>query len=470
MKYPFYMLLAATVSATSLNSLSQETTTLNPGQTLAHEILGELIGINTTVNMGSTKAAEAMAMRLKAAGFPEKDVQLVGPHSDHMNMVARYRGKGTSRPVLFIGHLDVVEALRQDWSMEPFKLIEKDGYYYGRGTSDMKGSDAFLIANLIRLRKEGFVPDHDIIVALTEDEEGGNYNGVDWLLNNRRDLIDAEFCINPDGGGGDEKDGKEVLMSIQTSEKVYADFTLEAHNKGGHSSLPVKDNAIYHIAGALNRLAHYDFPIRLNETVRVFFERSAAAQTGQLKADMLAISKLPTDTAIAARLARISPYYNAQMRTTCVATMLKGGHANNALPQTAKANINCRMLPDADTTNVLATLKFVVNDPQVIISCTSSSMQSPLSPLRKDILDKLDKVANEMWPGVPVIPVMSTGATDGRWLRKAGIPVYGISGIFTDPDDIRAHGRDERIGIKEFYNGGEFMYRFMKILTFGTHP
>ncbi|MDP4224105.1 MAG: M20/M25/M40 family metallo-hydrolase [Bacteroidota bacterium] len=470
MKYPFFMLLAATVAATSLNSLSQETISLNPKQTLAREILGELIGINTTVNMGSTKAAEAMAMRLRAAGFPDMDVQLTGPHSDHMNMVARYRGKGTSRPILFIGHLDVVEALRQDWSMEPFKLIEKDGYYYGRGTSDMKGNDAILIANLIRLKKEGFVPDRDIIVALTEDEEGGNYNGVDWLLNNRRDLIDAEFCINPDGGGGDEKDGKEVLMSIQTSEKVYADFTLEAHNKGGHSSLPLKDNAIYHIAGALNRLALYDFPIRLNETARVFFERSAATQTGPLKADMLAISRLPTDTAIANRLARISPYYNAQMRTTCVATVLSGGHANNALPQTAKANVNCRMLPDDDTANVLNTLKSVVNDPQVTISCTNTSIQSPLSPLRKDVLDKLDKITNEMWPGVQVIPVMSTGATDGRWLRKAGIPVYGISGIFTDSDDVRAHGRDERIGVKEFYNGVEFMYRFMKILTSGSQP
>jgi acetylornithine deacetylase/succinyl-diaminopimelate desuccinylase-like protein len=450
------------------NTLGQTTGNINTYQKTAREIFAELISINTTVNMGSTKAAEAMAVRLISAGFTVGDVILAGPQAEHMNLVVRYRGSGKLRPVLFIGHLDVVEALREDWSFDPFKFLERDGYFYGRGTSDMKGDDASLVANLIRLKKEGFIPDRDIIVALTEDEEGGNANGVDWLLTNRRNLIDAEYCINPDGGGGEIKNGKKTVMNIQTSEKIYSDFTMETHNNGGHSSLPVKDNAIYRLAGALVHLSRYDFPIRLNETARVYFERNAASETGQIKTDMLAMGSIPTDSASANRLAKVSPYYNALMRTTCVATMLSGGHANNALPQTARANINCRMLPDDNPENVLAILKAVVDDPEVKITCTYASTQSPLSPLRKDILEKLDQLTAAMWPGVIVTPVMSTGATDGRWLRRAGIPVYGISGMFANVDDIRAHGKDERVGVKEFYNGVEFMYRLIKSLASGS--
>ena len=341
-------------------------------QKLAHDIFAELIEINTTERMGSTKAAEAMAERLRSAGFPESDIHLAGPQPEHMNLVVRFRGKGTLKPVLFIGHLDVVEALREDWSFDPFRFIEKDGYFYGRGTSDMKDEDACLIANVIRLRQEGFVPDRDIIVALTEDEEGGDANGVSWLIGNHRDLIDAEYCINPDGGGGDIKNGKEILMNIQTSEKIYIDYTIEAHNKGGHSSLPVKENAIYELAWALTRLSNYDFPVRLNETVQTYFERNAAKETGQTKEDMLAMTRTPADDAAAARLAKVSPYYNALMRTTCVATLLSGGHANNALPQTAKANINCRMHPDDNPENVMSTLKSVINDPEIKITAIST--------------------------------------------------------------------------------------------------
>ena len=446
---------------------SQISGNINANQRTAREIFAELIGINTTVNMGSTKAAEALAARLITSGFAIGDVILAGPQAEHMNLIIRYRGNGKLRPVLFIGHLDVVEALKEDWSFDPFKFLEKDGYFYGRGTTDMKGDDASLIANLIRLKNEGFIPDRDIIVALTEDEEGGNANGVDWLLTNRRNLIDAEYCINPDGGGGNLINGKETVINIQTSEKIYADFTMETHNNGGHSSLPVKDNAIYRLAAALTRLSRYDFPARLNETAKVYFERNAVYETGQVKADMLAIGENPTDTAAVNRLAKISPFYNALMRTTCVATMLSGGHANNALPQTARANINCRMLPDDNPDNVLSALKAVVDDPAIEITCTYSSIQSPLSPLRNDILQKLDQLTATMWPGVIVTPVMSTGATDGRWLRRAGIPVYGISGMFADVNDTRAHGKDERIGVKEFYNGVEFMYRLIKALTSG---
>ena len=436
-------------------------------QRLARELFKELIEINTTLNVGSTKAAEAMAVRLRAAGFAENDVRILGPQPQHMNLVVRYRGKGTLLPILLIGHLDVVEALRQDWSFDPFKFFESDGYFYGRGAIDMKGDDASLIASLIRLKQEGFVPLRDIIVALTEDEENGDANGVQWLLANHRDLIDAEYCINPDGGGGNIKNGKEIVMTIQTSEKICIDYKLEVHNKGGHSAVPVKENAIYRLADALTRLAKFDFPINLNETTRMFFERSALQETGQTKADMLAMARVPLDTAAANRLAKASPFYNSKMRTTFVATMLSGGHAENALPQSAQANINCRMLPDESPENVLAVLKAVVADTLVTITCTNASTLSPRSSLRKDVLDDLDQLTASMWPGVIVTPYMSSGASDGKFLRAAGIPVYGITGMFADMDDVRAHGKDERLGVKEFYKGVEFIYRFIKVQS--TH-
>lgn len=434
-------------------------------QKLARDIFKELIEINTTMNIGSTKAAEAMASRLKAAGFPETDIQLVGPRPQNMNLVVRYHGTGTLRPILFIGHLDVVEALRQDWSFDPFTFLEKDGYFYGRGTSDMKCEDADIIANLIRLKGEGFVPNRDIVVALTEHEENGDANGIEWLLAHRRDLVNAEFAINLEGGGGDIKAGKPILMEVQTSEKVYISFQLEVKNRGGHSSMPVKDNAIYRLAAGLTRLARYDFPIRFNETTRTFFERTANKETDQTRSDMIAMLRTPLDTGAANRLAATSAYYNAMMRTTCVPTMLSGGHAENALPQTARAVINCRMLPNDSVENVLATLRHVLADSQITVTQLGQPRPGPLSPLRKDVMDNVEKLTASMWPGVAVTPVMSTGASDGKFLRAARIPVYGVSGIFADIDDVRAHGKDERIGVKEFYNGVEFMYRFVKSLT-----
>ncbi len=469
-KIVVYLIVA--VLGYSLPALCQSpgvTESLPAHQTLARDVFRELIGINTTLNAGSTKAAEAMAARLRAAGFPDEDVRVIGPAPQHMNLLVRYRGTGALRPLLFICHLDVVEALRKDWSMDPFTLIEKDGYFYGRGTTDIKCEDADLVANLIRLRQEGYVPSRDIIVALTEDEENGDANGVQWLIREHRSDIEAEFCINPDGGGGEIKDGKHIVMEIQTGEKVYADFTMEVRNKGGHSSLPVKDNAIYRLAAALSRLSHFEFPIRLNETTRMFFERSATQATGQVKADMLTVSKVPLDTAAALRLDRVSPYYNALMRTTCVATMLSGGHAANALPQTAQANINCRMLPGDTPDQVLAVLQSVVADSLVSVTCAYASTPGPFSPLRKDVMNALERVTSSLWPTVTVTPVLSTGATDGKSLRAAGIPVYGISGMFVDMDDIRAHGRDERIGVREFYDGVEFMYRLIKTITSEPH-
>jgi acetylornithine deacetylase/succinyl-diaminopimelate desuccinylase-like protein len=435
---------------------------------LARDIFRELIEINTTLHVGSTKAAEAMAARLRTAGFPDSDIQVIGPQPQHTNLVVRYRGRGVLRPILFIAHLDVVEALRQDWSFDPFIFLEKDGYFYGRGTTDIKCEDADLVANLIRLKQEGYVPDRDIIVALTEDEENGDANGIQWLLANHRDIIDADYCINPDGGGGEIKTGKHVVMEVQTSEKIYIDYRLEATNRGGHSSLPLKENAIYRLAGALTRLAALDFPIRLNETTRLFFERSAGHETGQNRSDMMTIAKTPLDTAAANRLARSSAYYNALMRTTCVATMVHGGHAENALPQSARATVNCRMLPDDTPENVMATLESVIADTQVTITCLKVSTLGPLSPLRKDVMEPMERLTASMWPGVVVTPTMSTGASDGKYLRLAGISVFGISGMFTDMDDVRAHGKDERLGVKEFYDGVDFMYRFIKALTSGS--
>jgi acetylornithine deacetylase/succinyl-diaminopimelate desuccinylase-like protein len=465
---PFFLMLG--ITRPPVAAVSQTTEAAHPSDAhhkLARDIFQELIEINTTLTRGSTKAAEAMATRLRSAGFPESDIQLVGPQPQHMNLVVRYRGKGVLRPILFISHLDVVEALRTDWSIDPFTFIEKDGYFYGRGTTDIKCEDADLVANLIRLKQEGYVPKRDIIVALTEDEENGDANGVQWLIANRRDLIDADYCINPDGGGGELKNGKPVVMEIQTSEKIYIDYRLESTNKGGHSSLPVKDNAIYRVAGALNRLAAYDFPIKLNETTSLFFARSASHETGQTRSDMMAMAKTPLDTAAANRLAQSLPYYNSLMRTTCVATMISGGHAENALPQSARANVNCRMLPDDNPENVIATLRSIIADTLVSVTSLVVSTRGPLSPLRKDVMEPLEKLTGKMWPDAVVIPTMSTGASDGKFLRLAGIPVYGISGMYTDIDDVRAHGRDERLGVAEFYKGVDFTYSFLKVLTSG---
>ena len=457
-------LIGFLVLATALNISAQENETA-VYQNLARDIFKELIEINTTFRYGSTKAAEAMATRLRSAGFSDDDIQVIGPDEQHKNLVLRFRGQGKLKPVLFICHLDVVEALRSDWSVDPFTFLERDGYFYGRGTTDIKNDDASLVANIIRLKKEGFIPNRDIIIALTADEEMGNANGVNWLVTNHRDLIDADFCINPDGGGGDSKNGKPVTMSIQTTEKVYVSFQLETNNKGGHSSLPVKDNAIYRLAAGLTRLAAYDFPVRLNETTRNYFEKVAARESGQIKSDIYAILGNPQDTAASRRLEAASAYYNAMMRTTCVATMMSAGHAENALPQSAQATVNCRMLPDDNPDNVMSILKSVLADSQISITRVYSSIIAPVSPLKDDITIPVNQISSSMWPGVNVTAIMSTGATDGKYLRHQGIPVYGVSGMFGDIDDIRAHGKDERIGVKEFNNGVEFMYRFIKALS-----
>ncbi|MGH9766326.1 MAG: M20/M25/M40 family metallo-hydrolase, partial [Blastocatellia bacterium] len=366
-------------------------------------------------------------------------------------------------PILLLAHIDVVEAKREDWSLDPFKFLEKDGYYYGRGTSDDKAMAAIFIANLIRFKQEGFKTDRDIIVALTADEEGGDYNGVEWLLKDNRSLIEAEFGLN-EGGGGAIRYGKKLFNAVQASEKVYQSFLLEVKNKGGHSSRPVKDNAIYHLAAGLQRLAQFDFPVNLNEVTRAYFERVSKFESSETAAAMKGVTRNPPDARSVAYLGNI-PAYNATMRTTCVATMLEAGHAENALPQTARATVNCRILPTETAEQTRATLIKVVNDGRITITPIKEPKPSPPSPLAAEVMQPIERVTAEMWPGVPVIPVMSTGATDSLYLRNAGIPIYGTSGIFGDIDDSRAHGKDERISVKSFYDGQEYLYRLVKAFT-----
>lgn len=440
---------------------------LTAEQQLARDIFRELIEINTTEPVGTSKAVEAVAVRLRAAGFPVEDVQVAGPNERKQNLVARLRGRGAARPLLLLAHLDVVEALRDDWTFDPFKFTEQDGYFYGRGTSDIKEEAAELIANFIRLKHEGFRPDRDLILALTADEEGGPDNGVAWLLKNRRELIDAAYAVNTDAGGGQLVKGQHVRNAVQTSEKVYLTFALEVKNKGGHSSLPSKENAIYRLAEGLARLSKFDFPVRLNDTTRAYFERMAAGEAGQTALDMKAVAHEPADEAAAARLSAASVYYNALLRTTCVATQLQGGHAENALPQTARATVNCRLLPEDSATEVERTLVRVLDDEQVKVTTISPAKPSPPSPLKPELFGAIERVSKEMWPSVYVVPVLETGASDSLWLRGAGIPAYGVSGMFFDVEDTRAHGRDERVGVRSYFEGVEFMYRLLKALTSG---
>ncbi|HKD12992.1 MAG TPA: M20/M25/M40 family metallo-hydrolase [Candidatus Angelobacter sp.] len=444
-------------------------TALTPEHQIAHDIFKELIEINTTDTPAGnvTTAAEAMAARFRAAGFPAEDINVIGALPNKKNLVIRLHGRGQGKPILFLGHLDVVEALRKDWSMDPFKLNEVDGFFYGRGTSDIKQGDTVLVANFLRLKKEGWLPSRDLILALTADEEGGQSNGVQWLIANHRDLINAEYCINTDAGNFESKNGKRLLMGMQTSEKNYVDFRLEVKSNGGHSSRPVKgENAIYHLAQGLARLAEFDFPISLNETTRGFFERTAALETPATAADFRAvIGNDKTKAEAAARHLSAAPYFNALLRTTCVATRLEGGHANNALPQTAAANVNCRMLPQDSLQNVQTTLTRVLADDRISVSVAGEFVPAPASAINPAIVHTLEGLSARLYGRLPIVPVMDNGASDGKYLRIAGIPAYGVPGVFSDVDDDRAHGKDERIGVKDFYDGVDFYYDFIKALA-----
>jgi acetylornithine deacetylase/succinyl-diaminopimelate desuccinylase-like protein len=461
--------LVAAVFPALLLAQSQQSA-LRPEQQLAHDIYKELIEINTADSVGNTTtAANAVAKRFRDAGFPDSDIFQGGPRPDKGNVVIRYHGKDSGRkPLLLLAHLDVVQALRSDWSadLDPFKFTERDGYYYGRGTSDDKAMASIFIASLLRFKAENYVPDRDIILALTADEEGGGSNGVRWLLANHRDRIDAAYALN-EGGGGSLRDGKPFINSVGAAEKVSTHFQVTTTNRGGHSSVPRDDNAIYELSQALVNIGKYQFPVMLNEVTRAFFTATAKIEKPEMAAAMRAIVANPNDAKAAATIST-DPRYRSMLRTTCVATMLAGGHARNALPQKATANVNCRMAPGHDPADVRAALLKAANDTGVQISRAPVMERASPSPLSAEVMQPIEKVTREVFgPDVLVVPTMGTGATDSKYLRAAGIPGYGVSGLMGDPNDGRAHGKDERVLIKSYYDSQDFLYRLVKELSSG---
>jgi acetylornithine deacetylase/succinyl-diaminopimelate desuccinylase-like protein len=438
-------------------------------QQLARAIFQELVEIKSTESgVGSTPAAEAISRRLLAAGFPTADVLVIGPTERKKNLVARLHGNGKDKPLLLLAHLDVVEARREDWSpdIDPFRFVERDGYFYGRGTQDIKDCAAILVTNFIRWKQEGWVPDRDVILALTADEERSDLDdGIRWLLENHRELIDAEYALNPDSGDFQSKNGKPYMATCAAAEKKFAILQLQITNPGGHASLPRKDNAIFQLTAALQRLANFQFPPMLNEVTRAQFAAMARLESGQLADDMKAVAQNPGDPDAVARLSQ-DAHYNALLRTTCVPTLLEGGHAPNALPQRAVAVLNCRILPGHASADVLRSITQTIADDKIEVKWQFiESTDWPASPVRPEVLSAMSEIAQRLWPGISAMPILEPGASDGRFLRDAGIPTYGISGVFIDLDDVREHGRDERIRVRDFYGGLEFYNQFVKILT-----
>jgi acetylornithine deacetylase/succinyl-diaminopimelate desuccinylase-like protein len=463
-----YLRRAGLAAATLLGALSfvQAQETRTPDQRAFLDVYRELVEINTTDSVGdSVQAAQAMAARLRAAGFPAQDIEVLSSGPRKGNLVARLRGSGARRPLLLLAHLDVVEAKREDWDFDPFKLQEIDGYFRGRGTIDDKAMAAIFVANMIRYVNEGFKPDRDVILALTADEELSDspHNGVRWLLQNHRALIDAELAIN-EGGGGALRNGSPFRLAVQLSEKVYQTYQLEVTDRGGHSAAPRRDNPIYRLAAALQRIGQFDFPPRLNPVTRAFFERMAASETPEIAASIRALLAGKSDAEALAPLTS-RPDYNGQMRTTCVATMLEAGHAENALPQTARATVNCRILPEESVDDVSRTLARVIGDEKVAIIRKGVAVESPPSASNPQVMQAIAQLSAEMWPGVPLNAAMSAGYTDNRWLRNAGIPAYGISGLFSDPGNNGVHGKNEQIGAKALLDSKEFLYRLVKSLA-----
>lgn len=452
------LLCSPCVAATLLAQPAQQVK--ESPEALARAVFQELIAIPTTQEHGATKAAQAIVARLIEAGFAPDDAQVLGPDPRAHLVVARYRGTDSGvRPVLFMAHMDVVPARREDWSVDPFTLLEQDGWFYGRGTSDNKAGVTSLVANFVRLKREGWRPRRDVIALLTGDEES-TQAGLEWILKERRPLIDAELAINTDSGEVVMRDGRPVLFTVQAAEKMYADYRLEITDSGGHSSLPRPGNPIYTLSAALQRIGAHRFPVNMNEVVRAFFERSAAVARGQLAADMRAVARPTPDAAAVERLSAI-PFYNARLRTTCVATQVEAGHAPNALPQTARANVNCRILPGDAPGEVESVVRRLAGD-GVTVSAAFAPEPSPPSPVPAALLARFERLVGAKWPGVPVAPTMETGATDGAHVRRAGIPTYGVSGLAQDPDDVRAHGKDERVSVSGFYDAVDFWYRLMK--------
>jgi acetylornithine deacetylase/succinyl-diaminopimelate desuccinylase-like protein len=427
----------------------------------------EIVETNTTLSVGScTRASEMIASKLKAAGYAESDVRIIVPPQfpEQGNLVAVLHGRDSgAKALLLLAHLDVVEAKREDWERDPFKLVEEDGYFYGRGASDDKSMVAIFVDAMLRYKREGYRPAREIKLALTCGEETPNhFDGAQYLAENYRDVIDAAFALNEGGGGRLDPMGKRQFNGVLAAEKVYQDVRLEITNPGGHSSRPLKDNAIYRLAAALTRISAYEFPVEFNNVTRTFFERLASISSGQSAADIRGILRAPPDAAALRRILD-DPSYNAILHTTCVATMLDGGHAPNALPQRAGANVNCRILPGHPQQEVLATLTEVVADPGITVKFADPPEKVSAAPaLTAEILAPIEKITADMWPGVPVIPVMLSGATDARFLTPTGIPTYGVSGLFVDPETVHTHGLNERMGVQSLYEGRVFLDRLIR--------
>ena len=458
---------AAVLAAAAFASpaLAQEP---RPDQLAFRELYRELIEINTTLSAGScTAAAEAMAARMKAAGFADADLKIIAPADRPKDgaLIATLKGSDTrAKPILLLAHIDVVEANRADWERDPFKLVEEDGFFYARGASDDKAQAAVWTDTLIRYKQEGFKPRRTLRMALTCGEETPDtFNGVQYLIANHRELMDAAFVINEGSGGRLDDQGNRISLGIQAGEKVYQDYTLEVTNRGGHSSAPVRDNAIYHLSQGLARLAEYDFPVKLNDAVRANFERMAVIEGGPGGAAMAAVAKNPADAEAVAVVAR-DPGRNSMMRTTCVATMVNAGHAPNALPQRAQANVNCRILPGESVEATREALVKVLADDAIKITALGEPSPVPPPPaLTKAILEPAEKVAAKLWPGVPVVPVMATGATDGRFLNAVGVPTYGLTGFFGEASGNGAHGLNEKMRVRSLYEGRDFLYEVVKL-------
>jgi len=433
-------------------------------QEMALRTLAELVEINSVEPAGSLDSVNAIARRLRAAGFTDPDLTILAPaeYPEKANLVVRLRGKGEGRPALWTAHLDVVAADPGNWSVPPFKLTDSGGWLYGRGTGDMKGEAAALVVALIRLKAEHFVPRRDLIVAFTADEEAaGHANGVRWLLNTHRSLVDAGIAFNPDVGGGGMRDGKRVFFGVETAEKTYATYILTVTNRGGHSSQPEPDNAIYRLSGALLKLSAYRFPARLTATTRAFLSADSALEPEAIQRDERGLVAAPSDTATADRLS-VRPDLNALIRTTCVATLLEAGSAENALPQQARATVQCRLLPGDRPDAVMQSLQDVIDDAQVAVTLARPVIDSPETQPDAHVIDAITHGVDSEWPHVPVLINMDAGGSDAIFTRAAGIPTYGVAAIFADVNDSRHHGRNERILKTAFYEGVEFTYRLMK--------
>ena len=464
-------LLRSAVVVMASCCLASATLAADDGEAAFRELYRELVEINTTLSEGScTAAAEAMAARLRGAGFPEDDVLVLVPPGQPKdgNLVARLQGREAALdPILLLAHIDVVEARREDWERDPFKLVEENGFFYARGASDDKAMAAVITDSLIRFRKEGHIPRRTITLALTCGEETSSvHNGVVWLLKNRPELLRARFALNEGASGLLDANDRPVALDIQAGEKVYQDFTLESTNVGGHSARPVRENAINQLAAALLRIASYQFPIQLNSTTRASFEHQATMAQPDVAADIRAVLADPPSAEAAERLWSRNPSWNGMLRTTCVATMIEGGHAENALPQRARANVNCRILPGITIDAVQRQLTELVADDAIKISIHGDrGISAPVPPLTPEVLEPARRVAAQIWPGVPLVPTMTPGATDGRLLNEAGIPTYGLTGMFHDAEGSRAHGLNERIRVKSLLDGRRFLHEVVKIYS-----